>query len=265
MCRTFIKIQICLAVAVAGALGAFAGEFHSGSAVLGISNRNGALEYVHGADGMMRTVASAEAFTLQLLDGRGEPTRLKSTDFSFSCKGNRLEWRHANGLHVQVEVSVADGGFRFKPSVDGIPSGMLLEWFDGPQVCVPVDATLFWPLVDGIEVTDATRRRRPYRPLGFRDRNWSGDYNFYPSYCQMQFLAAYKGGEGVYFAAVDDRHTPKGIDWELIDGKSIRFSLQTFCGDLTLILSYSASVSSKIGIRVLSISTATTLSYLSQS
>ena len=224
--------RMLFAVAVAGAFGAFAGEFHSGSAVLGISNRNGALEYVRGADGMMRTVASAEAFTLQLLDGRGEPTRLKSTDFSFSCKGNRLEWRHANGLHVQVEVSAADGGFRFKPSVDGIPSGMLLEWFDGPQVCVPVDATLFWPLVDGIEVTDATRRRRPYRPLGFRDRNWSGDYNFYPSYCQMQFLAAYKGGEGVYFAAVDDRHTPKGIDWELIDGKSIRFSLQTFCGDL---------------------------------
>lgn len=32
----------------------------------------------------------------------------------------------------------------------------------------------------------------------------------------MQFLAAYCEGSGVYFSAVDPRHTPKGVEWERI-------------------------------------------------
>ena len=115
-----------------------------------------------------------------------------------------------------MKVEAAKGEFRFTPSVENIPAGMLLEWFDGPQVCVAADSTLFWPYVDGIEVTDVSRRTSQYSPLSFRDRNWVGIYSLYPSYCQMQFLAAYKNGHGVYFSAVDDRHTLKQVDWERI-------------------------------------------------
>lgn len=208
-------------------------ELKSGGASLRISDANGAVEALVAPDGSGRVVPAAEAFTLQLLDGNGNPTRLKSGDFAFSRNGDGLTWRHPNGLQVRMDVTSEDGEFRFRPSVSGIPAGMLLEWFDGPQICVATDRTVFWPLVDGVEVTDVTRRREPYRPVGFRSRNWRGSYNYYPSYCQMQFLSAYKNGKGVYFSAVDGRHTPKSIDWERVGERAVRLSLLTFCGDLT--------------------------------
>lgn len=145
----------------------------------------------------------------------------------------QLAWRHANGLVVRMEITATGGEFRFKPAVENIPAGMLLEWFDGPQVHVAADNTLFWPYLDGIEVTDVSRRSGSVRPLGFRDRNWTGSYPLYPGCCQMQFLVAYKDDKGVYFSAVDDRHTPKQVDWERIGDKKVRLSLLTFCGDLT--------------------------------
>ena len=205
-------------------------------------------------------VPAAEAFTLQLLDGKGDPTHLKSSEFAFETAGGGrgatalpvgdgraastmpprtavsskppyLTWRHANGLVVRMEITAVNGEFRFRPSVEGVPSGMLLEWFDGPQVCVKSDRTLYWPYFDGVELTNFSRR---YTPVGFRDRNNTGKRSAvaYPGFCQMQFLAAYKDGQGVYFSAVDERHTPKGVTWERVDGDTLRLSLQTFCGDL---------------------------------
>ncbi len=228
---SYIKSMI-LSCAVAFAYGTSSAiDFRSGEMMLRLSDSNGAVESLVADDGSERVMAAAEAFTLQLLDGKGEPTRLKSSDFAFSRKGNCLSWRHANGLHVSVLVTAADDGFRFKPAVEGIPAGMLLEWFDGPQVCVPDDNILYWPYIDGCEVLDYTRR--PYRPLAYRERYAGSVGSLYPGFCQMQFLAAYKGGKGVYFSAVDDRHIPKGVEWEHLDGKSVRLSLQTFCGDLT--------------------------------
>ena len=226
-------------------------EFKSGGARLRLADGNGAVEFLCGVDGMACLVSATEAFTLQLLDGKGEPTRLKSSDFAFEgynhvehvehvekslhdlpvLHGSTITWKHQNGLVVRMEVTAADGEFRFKPSVEGIPAGMLLEWFDGPQVHVAADRKLFWPCVDGVEVADVSRRV-PYRTVTFRDRNWRGNYSLYPSYCQMQFLAAYKDGKGVYFSAVDDRHTPKGVDWERMGDDAVRLSLLTFCGDL---------------------------------
>ena len=222
-------------------------EFNSGGATLRLADGNGAVEFLCGADGVGRLVAATEAFTLQLLDSKGEPTRLKSSDFSFegfsrvqrvekslhALHGQTITWRHQNGLIVRMEVTAANGEFRFKPSVEGIPAGMMLEWFDGPQIHVSAEKTLFWPYVDGVEVTDVTRRESPYHPIRFRDRNWCGIYSLYPSYCQMQFLAAYKNGKGVYFSAVDDRHTPKNVDWQRLGDGTVRLLLLTFCGDLT--------------------------------
>ena len=232
MKTTGIKSLAIFAAAFASS--AFASiEIKSGGATLRLADGNGAVEFLRGADGTERIVPATEAFTLQLLDAKGEPTRLTSSDFAFSPDGARLVWRHANGLRVAMDVSSSDGVFLFKPSVEGIPAGMLLEWFDGPQVHVAADRTLFWPYLDGVEVIDVSRRGTPYRPLGFRDRNWRGRYTLYPGCCQMQFLAAYKDGKGVCFSAIDDRHTPKEVDWERIGEDRVRLSLLTFCGDLT--------------------------------
>ena len=155
----------------------------------------------------------------------------KSGDFAFSREDGRLSWRHANGLAVRMQVAAEEGGFRFRPSVEGIPAGMLLEWFDGPQVCVSSERAIYWPYWDGCEVTDFTRRA--YRPCTYRGRyDFSDCCSLYPGIAQMQFLAAYGDGAGLYFSAIDDRHTPKGVEWELVDGGTVRLSLQTFCGDL---------------------------------
>ena len=206
--------------------------FRSGETVLRLSETCGAVTSVAAADGVERVVPAAEAFTLQLLDEHGEPTPFKASEFSFAHDGKRLFWRHRNGLRVSMSVEATDGEFRFRPSVEGIPAGMLLEWFDGPQICVAADRMLYWPYIDGIEMTDFTRRR-PHRAVGFRDRTWKGAYPLYPGCCQMQFLAAYREGKGLYFSAVDDRHTPKAVDWESVGANAVRLSLLTFCGDLT--------------------------------
>ena len=213
-------------------------EFKSGGAVLRLADANGAVESLVAADGAERLVVATEAFTLQLLDEKGEPTRLKSSDFVFEGY-SRVEhvervgvWRHGNGLVVHMAVTAVDGEFRFKPSVEGIPAGMLLEWFDGPQIFIASNTTLYWPFWDGCEVTDYRKRRERYRPAGYTPRYGGSMTSLYPGFCQMQFLAAYRNGLGVYFSAVDDRHTPKAVDWEIIDDTTVRLSLQTFCGDL---------------------------------
>ena len=205
-------------------------EFKSGGAVLQLADANGAVESLVAADGAERLVAATEAFTLQLLDEKGEPTRLKSSDFAFSRDGGLLTWRHTNGLVVRMEVSAADDVFYFRPSVENIPAGMLLEWFDGPQVCIAPDRKLFWPYWDGMEIANYAHRN--YRQAGYRKRFDGSIGSLYPGFAQMQFLAAYKDGTGVYFSAVDDRHTPKAVEWSRIDGNAVRLSLQTFCGDL---------------------------------
>ena len=124
-------------------------EFKSGDATLRLADGNGAVEFLCGADGAERLVSAGEAFTLQLLDGKGEPTRLKSSDFVFEgcsrvdrvdrveqvnrtpCTGGKVNedkssrnlstihpfnfstctWRHQNGLIVRMEITVADRFF----------------------------------------------------------------------------------------------------------------------------------------------------------
>lgn len=195
-----------------------------------LSKKNGAIRALNSSDGSACLLSAEEAFTLQLLDKEGEPTRYKSSDFVFSHDEDNLKWHHANGLYVCMKVEAAGSEFKFTPTVKGIPSGMLLEWFDGPQVCVSSDKTLYWPYWDGCEVTDYNCRK--YHPCGYRKRFSTLIGSLYPGFCQMQFLAAYRDGKGVYFSAVDSRHTPKGVEWERLDDKTVRLSLQTFCGDL---------------------------------
>ena len=216
----FKSALIATAVALAAATTFASIEFKSGGATLRLADANGAVESLV-ADGAERVVPAAEAFTLQLLDGKGEPTRLKSSEFAFEprvtfagggrgatalpvgdgragspCPPLGFTWRHANGLVVKMMIEAGDGEFRFTPSVEGIPAGMLLEWFDGPQVCIAPDRKLFYPSWDGVEVT---KFAHPYRPVCYRERfSPPGGNSLYPGLAQMQFMAAYKDGKGVY-------------------------------------------------------------------
>ena len=235
------RMSVAIAAAMFASLSVFASiEFETAGASLRLSEKRGAIESLVAADGAERLAPSAEAFTLQLLDGKGEPTLLRSSEFAFETGRDGVPspsdeacflWRHANGLVVRMKIEAAKGEFRFTPSVEGIPAGTLLEWFDGPQVCISPDKKLFWPDWDGVEVTNYNSR--PYRHIGYRKRFTPGfGSSLYPGLAQMQFMAAYKDGKGVYFSAVDDRHTPKAVDWDQQDGRSVRLTLQTFCGDL---------------------------------
>ena len=207
------KSALIAAVALAAATACASIGFKSGGTTLRLADANGAVESLV-ADGVERLVPAAEAFTLQLLDGKGEPTRLKSSEFAFelgrdgvpspsetaavvggtttlpdvSSKLPRLTWRHANGLVVKMKIEAGNGEFRFTPSVEGIPVGMLLEWFDGPQVCIAPDRKLFYPSWDGVEVT---KFAHPYRPVCYRERfSPPGGNSLYPGLAQMQFMAA---------------------------------------------------------------------------
>ena len=255
MSKSYVSMILSVAAALVACAASASIEFSSSGAKLRLSERCGAVESLVTADGAERVVPAAEAFTLQLLDGKGEPTRFKSSEFAFEprvtfagggrgatalpvgdgragspCPPLGFTWRHANGLVVKMMIEAGDGEFRFTPSVEGIPAGMLLEWFDGPQVYISSDRTLYWPYWDGGEIADYAHR--PYSPSGFVKRFSQSRSCTYPERCQMQFMAAYRDGEGVYFSAVDNRHTPKAVEWERVDDRNVRLSLQTFCGDL---------------------------------
>ena len=103
---------------------------------LELSPACGAVLSLRGADGAERVVPASEAFTLQLLDGAGVPTRVRSSKCAFAVRdGGLFAWRHASGLEVSMRVRPESGeSFAFTPEVRAIPDGMLLEWFDGPQI-----------------------------------------------------------------------------------------------------------------------------------
>jgi len=224
--------SVALALVAASARAA---TFYSDGAVLSLAERNGAVEFMRGADGVARVVAADEAFTLQLRDEEGNPLHIASSAFRFSSDGGELRYEHANGLKVRVSVRGAGGAFLFRPEVSGIPEGMLLEWFDGPHVQVKSNTRIFWPYMEGCEVSNhAIRLGTPweYRPVGYTPR-YRTIGALYPGWAQMQFVASYADGLGVYFAAADPHHTPKAAEFTPVDGLRTRLSLQTFCGDLT--------------------------------
>ena len=209
----------------------------SGDSVLSLRAADGAIRSLKTADGVERAYPADEAFRLRLLDGRGEPVDLSSRDFACTPGEGRFVYRHQSGLTVEMSVAPAeDGAFEFRPAVTGIPEGRLLEWFDGPCLVMPNDAKLYWPCCDGCEVSCFSNRENKaswsdYRPVGWtpRCKSWGA---LYPGKCQMQFLAYYKDGRGVYFMADDPRHTQKGVEYDYLDEHSTRLSLQVFCGDL---------------------------------
>ncbi|MGI5869668.1 MAG: DUF6259 domain-containing protein [Kiritimatiellia bacterium] len=197
------------------------------------STRHGALESFQDADGVELVRPAAEAFTLSFLDAQGDEIRMKSSEFAFAKEGDDFVYRKPEGPTVRIAVREADGALRFKPSVRDWPTGLRLNWFDGPQIHVSTRGRLFWPFCDGVEVSrfdTKTDRSDGFTPLGWAKRV-SGLGSLYPAEAQMQFIAHYQDGRGVYFAALDDRHVQKAVNWELMDADTLRLTLQTFCGE----------------------------------
>lgn len=207
----------------------------SGETVAVLSGRTGALQSLKGTDGAERVVPATEAFSLSLLSEAGEETVLKSSDFAFVRRGNLLRYARPEGPTVEIAVRTAGGEILFRPRVFDWPKGLRLNWIDAPRVDVAESGALYWPMLDGCEVTDYRTRlnRRSwawYEPICWPKRR-KGSGGLYPGYAQMQFLAHYRDGKGLYFAAHDETHVQKGVEWEWMEAGRIRLSLQTFCGE----------------------------------
>lgn len=199
------------------------------------SGRNGALQSLKGADGVERVLPAPEAFSLSFLSEDGEETVFTSSDFAFERKGDVLFYRRPEGPAVEIAVRAEKGEFLFRPRVTGWPKGLRLNWIDAPRVDVAEGGALYWPMLDGCEVTEfRTRLDRSswswYEPICWPKRRKSSS-GLYPGCVQMQFLAHYCDGKGVYFGTHDEDHTQKGVEWELMEAGRVRLSLQTFCGE----------------------------------
>lgn len=199
------------------------------------SDRNGALQSLKGADGRERVLPAPEAFSLSVLSDSGDATILKSSDFSFERKDDTLCYTREDGPSVEISIRAERGEILFRPRVSGLPKGTRLNWIDAPRVDVAEKGALYWPMLDGCEVTDFRTRldKRSwiwYEPVCWPKRR-KGSSGLYPGCVQMQFLAHYADGKGVYFAAHDGAHTQKGVEWEWMEEGRVRLSLQTFCGE----------------------------------
>ena len=99
-------------------------------------------------------------------------------------------------------------------------TGLLLEHIDFPTVVVKNDlvgaggqAKLFWPGMEGVEVTDLALRESfwwKWRPIEHPAMGWLG---LYPSACPLQFMAYYTPKAGLYIASHDADSHPKGIEY----------------------------------------------------
>ena len=88
---------------------------------------------------------------------------------------------------------------------------------------------LFWPITEGVEISDLRIRENcglRYNGSDFPAYGWEGRY---PGACQMQFMAYYRGGEGVYLAAHDADCNVKKIDF-CRQGGGIRLEFGYYLG-----------------------------------
>ena len=210
-------------------------RIESDGSVAVFSARNGALVSLVAADGDERVKPAAELFTLCFLDAQGNETTMKSSEFDFRREEDRFAYSRAGGPSVTVTVRGEKGTFLFRPTVKDWPKGLRLNWIDAPQVNVSTAGRLYWPYLDGCEVFDYTTRTNRLAWNQFRHAGWvkrcTSSSAFYPGVAQMQFLAHYRDGKGLYFGAHDEHHTQKLVEWEYLDSDTARLTLETLCGD----------------------------------
>ena len=232
MIRWFLAFFACVI-----AVGGFGADvILKGNGVTAIfSERNGALLSLCGADGTNRVLPAEEMFVLSFLDAEGNDISMNSSEFEFLRNGRHFTYTRKEGPSVDFDVRIEDGSLKIRPTVSRWPKGLTLNWIDAPQVYASTEGRLYWPMFEGCEISDFSIRDERnswvgYEPVGWVRRRKCGG-GIYPASVQMQFLAHYREGKGLYFAAEDPQHTQKGVEWEHVASTVVRLSLQTFCGD----------------------------------
>lgn len=203
----------------------------NGESRLVLSEKNGALLAFRHRGGDL--LAEAErTFVLRFLQRDGEYCYLNDSDFaSFRFENGRGVWTDCRifpGMSVSLEIRCAEEeGFRFRPSVSGIPDGLLPDYIEAPRVCVPLEHELFYPFSEGMIVREKEKRERGLRHLKFPDDCGTG---YYPGVCQMQFMASCSENGGIYFTADDPAHTTKILEYSLDAPGRVGLRIETACG-----------------------------------
>ena len=209
----------------------------SGSGTLTFSGTNGALLSWQ-QDGCELLAPSAVPFTLGLRDSSGSLRIVSGNEFQArirTCGEQQLcmdfhSCADFPDLRVVIRIRAERNFFCFRPEVENVPDGWLLEWIDPVQPVLPPSGKLFWPRTEGILIDDLRFREKThnkYRILGFLDGPEGG---YYPGVCQMQFLAWMREGRFLYFGAHDAKHGTKAVEFAPEGDRNTRLSLQTFCG-----------------------------------
>lgn len=205
-------------------------EIKSGADTLSLSPKNGAVVGLRRASAEL-LAKSERAFVLRFLKRDGSFVSVDDSAFAkFSFGGNRAKWTECaavNGLEFSVEVKSANGEFRFRPRVDGIPDGFLLDYIESPRVCVPLKNELLSPWSEGMLVLEREKRNRKRLHLEFPDKLRTG---YFPGICQMQFMASYSGKGGVYFAADDYASSTKVLEFAQDAPEVVGLRIESACG-----------------------------------
>ena len=204
-------------------------EIKSGADTLSLSPKNGAVVGLRRASAEL-LAKSERAFVLRFLKRDGSFVSVDDSAFAkFSFGGNRAKWTECaavNGLEFSVEVKSANGEFRFRPRVDGIPDGFLLDYIESPRVCVPLKNELLSPWSEGMLVLEREKRNRKRLHLEFPDKLRTG---YFPGICKMQFMASYSGKGGVYFAADDYASSTKVLEFTQDAPEVVGLRIESAC------------------------------------
>lgn len=135
----------------------------------------------------------------------------------------QLDYTELKGEPISVAVTVRcplnDPNTYWSLAVDN-GTGLPLEHIDFPTVVAPNnlvdtggDAKIFWPGMEGVEVTGLALRESfwwKWQPIEHPAMGWLG---LYPSACPLQFMAYYTPTAGLYIASHDAESYPKGIEY----------------------------------------------------
>ena len=140
------------------------------------------------------------------------------------------------GTSAVVYITAAGDSLRWRMEMD-VVAGYAVEWVDFPAVTIPDTlianggvGTLFWPAQEGVVIEDVNLRSRNfvrYREPGYPAHGWSG---YYPSACQMQFMAFMQGDNGLYIGCHDTEHHVKYLEYVKHDAGHITIQLRLFPG-----------------------------------
>ncbi len=219
----------------------------SKNTIVTLSNLNGSImSYkVNGREICAEGGDMRPLFTLKLLDNDGNYIYYNSTEAETISIGeleNEYVIRFNNiaqaGISARVNVSMDEKEHcHWHITVDNNTEN-ILEWIEFPQITIPDclkdnggDSELFWPVVEGISISDKTIRGKIFEWLGYTEiGGQTGAYcGFYPGSCPMQFMSVYNDENGLYFGAHDCNHNPKTVEWR-IEKDGIALEYRLFCG-----------------------------------